>query len=70
MIVFVLLEENEEGTYCIGVYKDYNKAKQKKLDIIQEAYNIPVGEIAYEDLDDEISDFQVSYTIVQREVIE
>jgi hypothetical protein len=70
MIVFVLIEENEWGVDCLGVFANYDDAKKEKYDIIREAYNIPVDEIAEEDLDDEISDFQVSYTIVQREIIE
>ena len=70
MIVFVLIEENEWGVDCLGVFANYDDAKKEKYDIIREAYNIPVDEIAYEDLDDEILDFQVSYTIMEREVIE
>ena len=70
MIVFVLIEENEWGVDCLGVFANYNDAKKEKYDIIREAYNIPVDEIAYEDLDDEILDLQVSYTIMEREVIE
>jgi len=70
MIVFVLIEENEWGVDCLGVFANYDDAKKEKYDIIREAYNIPVDEIAEEDLDDEILDFQVSYTIVQREIIE
>jgi len=70
MIVFVLIEENEWGVDCLGVFANYDDAKKEKCDIIREAYNIPVDEIAYEDLDDEILDLQVSYTIMEREVIE
>ena len=69
MIVFVLIEENEWGVDCLGVFANYNDAKKEKYDIIREAYNIPVDEIAEEDLDNEISDFEVSYTIMEREVI-
>ena len=69
MIVHVLLEENEWGVDCLGVFANYNDAKKEKYDIIREAYNIPVDEIAEEDLDNEISDFEVSYTIMEREVI-
>ena len=70
MIVFVLIEENEWGVNCLGVFANYDDAKKEKYDIIREAYNIPVDEIAEEDLDDEISAFVVSYTIMEREVIE
>ncbi len=70
MIVFVLIEENEWGIDCLGVFANYNDAKKEKYDIIREAYNISVDEIAEEDLDDEILDFQVSYTIMEREIIE
>jgi hypothetical protein len=69
MIVHVLLEENEWGVDCLGVFANYNDAKKEKYDIIRETYNIPVDEIAEEDLDNEISDFEVSYTIMEREVI-
>jgi hypothetical protein len=51
------------------VFANYNDAKKEKYDIIRESYNIPVDEIAEEDLDDEISAFVVSYTIMEREVI-
>ena len=70
MIVHVLLEENEWGVDCLGVFANYNDAKKEKYDIIRETYNIPVDEIAEEDLDNEISDFEVCYTIMEREVIE
>ncbi len=70
MIVFVLIEENEWGVDCLGVFANYDDAKKEKYDIIREAYNISVDEIAEEDLDDEILDFQVSYTIMEREIIE
>ena len=69
MIVFVLIEENEWGVDCLGVFANYDDAKKEKYDIIRKAYNIPVDEIAEEDLDNEISDFEVSYTIMEREVI-
>ena len=69
MIVFVLIEENEWGVYCLGVFANYNDAKKEKYDIIREAYDIPVDEIAEEDLDNEISDFEVRYTITEKEVI-
>ena len=69
MIVFVLIEENEWGVDCLGVFANYNDAKKEKYDIIREAYNIPVDEIAEEDLDNEISDFEVRYTITEKEVI-
>ena len=69
MIVFVLIEENEWGVYCLGVFANYNDAKKEKYDIIREAYNIPVDEIEEKDLDNEISDFEVRYTITEREVI-
>ena len=69
MIVFVLIEENEWGVYCLGVFANYNDAKKEKYDIIREAYNIPVDEIEEKDLDNEISDFEVHYTITEREVI-
>ena len=69
MIVHVLLEENEWGVDCLVVFANYNDAKKEKYDIIRETYNIPVDEIAEEDLDNEISDFEVSYTIMEREVI-
>jgi hypothetical protein len=69
MIVHVLLEENDKGTYCLGVYKDYNKAKQDKYDIIRDQYHIPEDEVSDEDLDDEIYPSGATYTIIQREVI-
>ena len=69
MIVFVLIEENEWGVDCLGVFANYNDAKKEKYDIIREAYNIPVDEIEEKDLDNEISDFEVRYTITEREVI-
>jgi len=69
MIVFVLIEETEWGVDCLGVFANYNDAKKEKYDIIRETYNIPVDEIAEEDLDNEISDFEVCYTIMEREVI-
>jgi len=69
MIVHVLLEENEWGVDCLGVFTNYDDAKKEKYDIIRETYNIPVDEIAEEDLDDEISDLEVRYTIMEREVI-
>ena len=69
MIVFVLIEENEWGVYCLGVFANYDDAKKEKYDIIREAYNIPVDEIEEKDLDNEISDFEVRYTITEREVI-
>jgi hypothetical protein len=69
MIVFVLIEENEWGVDCLGVFANYNDAKKEKYDIIREAYDIPVDEIAEEDLDNEILDFEVRYTIMEREVI-
>ena len=69
MIVYVLIEENEWGVDCLGVFANYNDAKKEKYDIIREAYDIPVDEIAEEDLDNEISDFEVRYTIMEREVI-
>ena len=69
MIVYVLIEENEWGVDCLGVFANYNDAKKEKYDIIREAYNIPVDEIAEEDLDNEISDFEVRYTITEKEVI-
>ena len=69
MIVFVLIEENEGGVDCLGVFANYDDAKKEKYDIIRETYNIPVDEIAEEDLDDEISDLEVRYTIMEREVI-
>ena len=69
MIVFVLIEENEWGVDCLGVFANYNDAKKEKYDIIREAYDIPVDEIAEEDLDNEISDFEVRYTITEKEVI-
>lgn len=69
MIVFVLIEENEWGVDCLGVFANYNDAKKEKYDIIREAYNIPVDEIDEKDLDNEISDFEVRYTITEHEVI-
>ncbi len=69
MIVFVLIEENEWGIDCLGVFANYNDAKKEKYDIIREAYNIPVDEVAEKDLDNEISDFEVRYTITEHEVI-
>ena len=69
MIVYVLIEENEWGVDCLGVFANYNDAKKEKYDIIREAYDIPVDEIAEEDLDNEISDFEVRYTITEKEVI-
>ena len=69
MIVFVLIEENEWGVDCLGVFANYDDAKKEKYDIIREAYNIPVDEIEEKDLDNEISDFEVRYTITEREVI-
>ena len=54
MIVFVLIEENEWGVDCLGVFANYNDAKKEKYDIIRETYNIPVDEVADEDLDDEV----------------
>ena len=69
MIVFGLIEENEWGVDCLGVFANYDDAKKEKYDIIRETYNIPVDEIAEEDLDDEISDLEVRYTIMEREVI-
>ena len=69
MTVYVLIEENEWGVDCLGVFANYNDAKKEKYDIIREAYDIPVDEIAEEDLDNEISDFEVRYTITEKEVI-
>jgi len=69
MTVHVLLEENEWGVDCLGVFTNYDDAKKKKYDIIRETYNIPVDEIAEEDLDDEVSAFVVSYRIIESELI-
>ena len=69
MIVFVLIEENEWGVDCLGVFANYDDAKKEKYDIIRKAYNIPVDEIAEEDLDDEVSAFVVSYRIIESELI-
>ena len=57
MIVYVLIEENEWGVDCLGVFANYNDAKKEKYDIIREAYDMTVDEIAEEDLDNDISDF-------------
>ena len=69
MIVFVLIEENEWGVDCLGVFANYDDAKKEKYDIIRETYNIPVDESAEEDLDDEVSAFVVSYRIIESELI-
>jgi hypothetical protein len=69
MIVHVLLEENEWGVDCLGVFTNYDDAKKEKYDIIRETYNIPVDEVADEDLDDEVSAFVVSYRIIESELI-
>ena len=70
MIVHVLLEENDEGSsFCHGVYANFEDAKKAKYAMIRGEYNIPLDEVADEDLDDEISPMGIYYTIVPREVI-
>ena len=73
MIVHVLLEENDNGNcntaFCHGVYTSFEGAKEAKYAMIRGEYNIPLDEVADEDLDDEISPSGVYYTIVPREVI-
>ncbi len=71
MIVHVLIGENDNGepSFCHGVYTSFEYAKWVKYDMIREEYNIPLDEVADEDLDDEISPMGIYYTIVPREVI-
>ena len=73
MIVHVLMEENDNGNcntaFCQGVYYTFEDAKKAKYTMIRGEYNIPLDEVADEDLDDEISPMNVYYTIVQREVL-
>ena len=72
MIVHVLIGENSDNgaPFCHGVYTSFEYAKKVKYDMIREEYNIPLDEVADEDLDDEISPMGIYYTIVPREVIE
>jgi hypothetical protein len=71
MIVHVLIGENDNdrSSFCHGVYTSFEYAKWVKYDMIREEYNIPLDEVADEDLDDEISPMGIYYTIVPREVI-
>ena len=68
-IVFVLTEENEDGTSVLGVYRNGFDAMKEKCAIIREAYDIPEDEVADDDLDAEIEPMGVYYEIVTRELL-
>jgi hypothetical protein len=68
-IVFVLIEDNEDGTSVLGVYRDYKVAYAEKCRTIREAYDIPEDEVDDRDLDDEIEPMGAYYEIVTRELL-
>jgi hypothetical protein len=71
MIVYVIIEENEYGAICAGVYSNYAKAELAKFAFIREQYSIPLDEVADADLEDEVYDMgNVTYRICEEYVIE
>ena len=68
-IVFVLIEDNEDGTSVLGVYREYKEAYAEKCRTIREAYDIPEDEVDDRDLDDEIEPMNAYYEIVTRALV-
>lgn len=68
-IVFVLTEENEDGTSVLGVYRDYKEAYAEKYRTIREAYDIPEDEVADDGLDAEIEPMGAYYKVETRELL-
>lgn len=68
-IVFVLIEENEDGTTVLGVYRDWKDAYAEKCRTIREAYDIPEDEVEDRDLDAEIEPMGVYYEVATRELL-
>ena len=66
-IVFVLTQEDEDGTTVIGVYETRLKAEEERNAIIRDYWDIPEEEVPDAFLEDEVSD-SVTYDIVAREL--
>jgi len=66
-ILFVLTQEDEDGTTVIGVYETRLKAEEERNAIIRDYWDIPEDEVPDAFLEDEVSD-SVTYDIVAREL--
>ena len=66
-IVFVLTQEDDDGTAVIGVYETRLKAEEERNAIIRDYWDIPEEEVPDAFLEDEVSD-SVTYDIVAREL--
>jgi hypothetical protein len=66
-ILFVLTQEDEDGTSVIGVYETRLKAEEERNAIIRDYFDIPEEEVPDAFLEDEVSD-SVTYDIVAREL--
>jgi len=66
-ILFVLTQEDEDGTTVIGVYETRLKAEEERNSIIRDYWDIPEEEVPDAFLEDEVSD-SVTYDIVPREL--
>ena len=66
-ILFVLTQEDEDGTTVIGVYETRLKAEEERNAIIRDYWDIPEEEVPDAFLEDEVSD-SVTYDIVPREL--
>jgi len=66
-ILFILTQEDEDGTTVIGVYETRLKAEEERNAIIRDYWDIPEEEVPDAFLEDEVSD-SVTYDIVAREL--
>ena len=66
-ILFVLTQEDEDGTTVIGVYETRLKAEEERNAIIRDYWDISEDEVPDAFLEDEVSD-SVTYDIVAREL--
>jgi hypothetical protein len=66
-ILFVLTQEDEDGTSVIGVYETRLKAEEERNAIIRDYWDISEDEVPDAFLEDEVSD-SVTYDIVAREL--
>ena len=67
-ILFVLTQEDDDGTTVIGVYETRLKAEEERNAIIRDYWDIPEDEVPDAFLEDEVSD-SVTYDIVMRELL-
>jgi len=66
--VYVLTQEDEDGTTVIGVYETQAAAEEERNAIIRDYFDIPEDEVPDAFLEDEVSD-SVTYDIVMRELL-